>query len=84
LLAQIALFHKAFLAGVKGEISIDIYMVLKALDLSLDRLNMTIEGYGDIAQLIPVNAYHRLIHLWWNSHWSGNRLVIIPAYNSEI
>ena len=42
-------------------ISIDIYMVLKTFDLLLDELNMTIVGYEDTAQLIPINAYHRLI-----------------------
>jgi len=42
-------------------ISIDIYMVQKAFNLSLDELNMTIVGYEDTAQLIPINAYHRLI-----------------------
>ena len=42
-------------------ISMDIYMVLKAFNLSLDELNMIIEGYEDTAQLIPINAYHRLI-----------------------
>ena len=36
-------------------------MVPKAFNLSLDELNMTIVGYEDIAQLIPVNAYHGLI-----------------------
>ena len=45
-------------------ISMDIYMILKAFNLSLDELNMTIEGYEDTAQLIPINAYHRLIFLW--------------------
>ena len=48
----------------ESEISMDIYMVLKAFNLSLDELNMTIEGYEDTAQLIPINAYHRLIFLW--------------------
>ena len=42
-------------------ISMDIYMILKAFNLSLDELNMTIVGYEDTAQLIPINAYHRLI-----------------------
>jgi len=45
-------------------ISMDIYMVLKTFNLSLDELNMIIEGYEDTAQLIPINAYHRLIFLW--------------------
>ena len=34
-------------------ISMDIYMVPKTFNLSLDELNMTIEGYEDIAQLNP-------------------------------
>ena len=42
----------------------DIYMVLKTFDLLLDELNMTIVGYEDTAQLIPVNAYHKLVFLW--------------------
>ena len=36
-------------------------MVPKAFNLSLDELNMTIVGYEDTTQLIPINAYHRLI-----------------------
>ena len=46
------------------QISIDIYMVLKTFDLLLDELNMTIVGYEDNAQLIPINAYHKLVFLW--------------------
>jgi hypothetical protein len=42
-------------------ISIDIYMVLKAFDLSLCELSITIEGYEDTAQLIPL----MLITCWY-------------------
>ena len=36
----------------------------KDFDLSLDELNITIVGYEDTAQLIPINAYYRLLTLW--------------------
>ena len=45
-------------------ISMDIYMVLKTFNLSLDELNMTIVVYEDTAQLISIIAYHGLIFFW--------------------